>query len=62
MDRRMDILPFVHDVQHQLTSFEIQEKPSITEVKVGVVSILMHQFKHLGVQDLIQKKKTKANL
>lgn len=30
-----------------LTSLKIQQEPAVTEIEVGVVSILMHQFKQL---------------
>lgn len=35
-----------------ITSFKIQQEPAITEVEVGVVTVLMHQLKQLRVQDL----------
>lgn len=38
------------------TSFEVEKKPAVTEVEVGVVSILLHKFKQLGVQDLFVEK------
>lgn len=35
-----------------ITSLEVQKKPAIAEVEVGIVSILLHQLKQLRVQDL----------
>lgn len=35
-----------------VTSFKVQEEPAIAEVEVGVVTVLVHQLKELGVQDL----------
>lgn len=41
------------DLLHfSITSFKIQQEPAIAEVEVGVVTVLMHQLKELGVQDL----------
>lgn len=34
------------------TSFEVKQKPTIAEVEVSVVSILLHQLKQLRVQNL----------
>lgn len=39
-----------------LTSFKVQEKPAVAEVKVGVISILVHQFKQFRIQDLHKDK------
>lgn len=39
-----------------ITSFEVKQKPAITEVEVSVVSVLLHQFKQLRVQDLLVKR------
>ncbi len=35
-----------------LTSFEIQKEPSIAEIEVCVISILVHVFKQLRIQNL----------
>lgn len=43
-----------------LTSFEVQEKPAVAEVKVGVISILVHQFKQFRIQDLHKEKAVKG--
>lgn len=34
------------------TSLEVQKEPAVTEVEVSVISVLLHQFKQLRVQDL----------
>ena len=39
-----------------LTSLEVEQEPPVAEVEVGVVPILVHQLKHLTVQDLKGKK------
>lgn len=36
-----------------ITSFEVEQKPTIAEVEVSIVSILLHQLKQLGVQNLL---------
>ncbi len=38
--------------ERDLTSFEVQEKPAVAEVEMGVISILMHELKQLWVKDL----------
>lgn len=43
-----------------LTSFEVQEKPAVAEVKVGVISILVHQLKQFRIQDLHKEKVAKG--
>ena len=35
------------------TSLEVQQEPAVAEVEMCVVSILVHQFKQLRVQDLM---------
>ena len=35
-----------------LTPFKVKEEPAVTEVEVGVVSVLMHMLKEFCVQDL----------
>lgn len=35
-----------------LTSFKVKKEPTVTEVEVSVVSILLHQLKQFRVQDL----------
>lgn len=39
------------------TSLEVQEKPSVAEVEMGVITILVHQLKELRVQNLPRKAK-----
>ena len=36
-------------------SFEVKQKPAIAKVKVGVVTIRMHQFKQFRIEDLNQR-------
>lgn len=36
-----------------ITSLEIKQKPTIAEVEVSIVSILLHQFEQLGIQNLL---------
>lgn len=43
-----------------LTSFEVQQKPPVAEVEVGVVSVLLHQLKQLRVQNLLGWKRADA--
>jgi len=38
-----------------VTSFEVEQKPSVTEVEVSVVAVLSHVVKQLRVQDLTSK-------
>lgn len=40
------------------TSFEVEKKPTITEVEVSVVSVLLHQFKQLRIQNLLKENQT----
>lgn len=42
------------------TSLEVQQKPAVAEVEVSVVSVLLHQFKQLRVQDLFIEKQYKC--
>jgi hypothetical protein len=41
------------------TSLEVKQKPSVAKVEVRVVSILMHVFKELRIQDLLPEKNNK---
>lgn len=43
------------------TSLEIQQEPAVTEVEVSVITILLHQFKQLGVQDLTSEEAKRAH-
>lgn len=47
---RIEISVWVKDVL--FTSLEVQQEPAVTEVEVSVISVLLHQFKQLRVQDL----------
>lgn len=42
------------------TSFEVQQEPTVAEVEVGVVSVLLHQLKQLRIQNLSGWKQTEA--
>lgn len=43
-----------------VTSFEVQQKPAVAEVEMGVVSVLLHQLKELRVQNLLGWKQADA--
>ena len=38
-----------------LTSLEVEQKPAVAEVEVGVVSVLVHVLEEFWVQDLSHK-------
>lgn len=40
---------------NDLTSLKVQEEPPVTEVKVGVVSVLLHKLKEFRVKNLQNK-------
>lgn len=40
----------------RITSFKVEQKPAIAEVKVSVVSVLLHQLKQLRVQNLLVRR------
>lgn len=44
------------------TSLEVQEKPSVAEVEMSVVTILVHQLEELRVQNLPRKAKGSSAL
>lgn len=44
------------------TSLEVQEKPSVAEVEVSVITVLVHQLKELRVQNLPSKAKGNSSV
>lgn len=44
------------------TSLEVQQEPAVAEVEVGVVSVLLHQFKQLRVQNLTSEPEERKSV
>lgn len=50
------------EVDVWLTSLEVQQEPAVTEVEMSVVSVLLHQFEQLRVQNLTSEPEERKSV